>query len=147
MSVQPPHLEPLASLANDPVHDQFILDTMFTDKKRVRRNHSPALKAQILAECAQPGASVAQVARAHGINASIVHGWRKLARQLGPAILATPAFVPLQLAPPALAHTACAPIDIELRRGPLSVRVQWPAGFAAELAHWMREVLNSVPSR
>jgi hypothetical protein len=38
-----------------------MLDTMHTDKKRVRRNHSPALKAQIIAECAAPGASVAKV--------------------------------------------------------------------------------------
>ncbi len=55
-----------------------MLDTMTTDKTRIRRNHHPALKAQILAECAAPGASVAQVAMAHGINANIVHGWRKL---------------------------------------------------------------------
>ena len=38
------------------------MDMMTTDNRRVRRNHSPALKAQILAECATPGASVAKVA-------------------------------------------------------------------------------------
>jgi hypothetical protein len=32
------------------------------------------LKAQILAECDQEGASVAKVAMAHGINVNIVHG-------------------------------------------------------------------------
>ena len=41
-----------------------MMDTMTTDKKRIRRNHSAALKAQILAECEASGASVAQVAMA-----------------------------------------------------------------------------------
>lgn len=55
---------------------------MDTEQKRVRRNHSAALKAQVLAECAAPGASVAKVAMSHGINANIVHGWRRAAREL-----------------------------------------------------------------
>ena len=38
-------------------------------------------KAQVLAECEVPGASVAKVAMSHGINTNVVHGWRKLARQ------------------------------------------------------------------
>ena len=66
------------------------MDTMATDKKRIRRNHSLALKAQILAECAAPGASVAKVAMAHGINANIVHGWRKLATVGSPLFLCRP---------------------------------------------------------
>lgn len=56
---------------------------MDTDNSRKRRRHSAELKARILAECAVPGASVAKVAMAHGINANIVHGWRKLAREAG----------------------------------------------------------------
>jgi transposase len=39
-----------------------MLDTMDTEKKRVRRNHSAELKAQVVAECELPGASVAKVA-------------------------------------------------------------------------------------
>jgi transposase len=58
-----------------------MMDTMDTTKKRVRRNHSPELKAQILAQCEASDASVAKVALEHGINANIVHTWRKLARQ------------------------------------------------------------------
>jgi transposase-like protein len=49
------------------------------DRKR-RRRYSARLKAQIMAECA-PGGSVAQVALAHGINASVVHRWRQWARE------------------------------------------------------------------
>jgi transposase len=54
---------------------------METQQSRKRRRYSAQLKAQILAECDVPGASVAKVAMAHAINANIVHGWRKLARQ------------------------------------------------------------------
>ena len=54
---------------------------MDTENSRRRRRHSAEQKAQILAECAVPGASVAKVAMAHGINTNIVHGWRKLARE------------------------------------------------------------------
>ena len=50
---------------------------MGSQNGRVRRNHSAVLKAQILVECAVSGASVARVAMAYGINANIVHGWRK----------------------------------------------------------------------
>jgi transposase len=59
---------------------KLLMDTMTTDKKRVRRSYSQALKAQILAECATPGAWVAKVAMSHGITANVVHTWRRLAQ-------------------------------------------------------------------
>jgi len=46
-------------------------------RQRQRRWHGPQLKRQILQACAQPGASVAAVALAHGINANLVHKWRR----------------------------------------------------------------------
>ena len=42
-----------------------------------RRRYSAELKAQVLAECEAPGASVAKVAMSHGINANVVHRWRQ----------------------------------------------------------------------
>jgi len=33
------------------------------------------LKAQIVAECGQPGVSIADVALSHGVNATLVHKW------------------------------------------------------------------------
>lgn len=47
-----------------------------------RRRHSAGLRAQVLAECEAPGASVAAVAQSHGLNANLVHKWR---RQADPA--------------------------------------------------------------
>jgi transposase len=44
-----------------------------TSDKKTRRRYSELKKAQVLAECSEPGASVAKVAMAHGINANVVH--------------------------------------------------------------------------
>lgn len=46
-------------------------------KPATRRRHSVELKATVLADCNEPGASVAAVARAHGLNANLVHRWRR----------------------------------------------------------------------
>jgi transposase len=112
---------------------------MQDSKRDTRRRHSQELKAQILAECAEPGASVARVAMAHGINANVVHKWRRLAGSSSePA--APAAFVPVSLPPPVAPPAA--DIRIELRRGATTVAVMWPAAAAAECAAWMRELLQ-----
>jgi len=40
-----------------------------------RRVHSAELKAQVIQACREPGASVAAVALAHGLNANLVRKW------------------------------------------------------------------------
>jgi transposase len=110
---------------------------MTDHRKLPRRRHSKELKEQVLAECAQPGASVAGVALAHGINANVVHKWRRQAAgelQTAPR----PSFVPLAL--PASPTTA--DIRIELQHGATRMAVTWPATAAAECAAWMRELLK-----
>jgi transposase len=123
------------------------MDTMTTDSKRVRRNHSPALKAQILAECAAPGASVAKVAMSHGVNANVVHSWRRLARGQADASRTRSAadagaFVALAFEAAAREAVDDRRIDIELHRGALSVRMAWPVSAAAQMTAWMRELLR-----
>ena len=56
---------------------------MASEIRERRQRYSAELKAQILAACEAPGASVARVAMAHGINANVVHRWRQWARQGG----------------------------------------------------------------
>jgi len=34
------------------------------------------------------------------------------------------------------------PIEVELHRGPLLVKVKWPAGASAGCAAWLRELLR-----
>lgn len=85
-----------------------------TDTKIPRRGYGAALKAQILAECEQPGMSVARVAMAHGINANVVHKWLRQASVRG-TLVTTPsrdAFIPVPITPAA----ANASADIRLER-------------------------------
>jgi transposase-like protein len=60
-------------------------------KAATRRRHGAEVKAKVLAECDEPGASVAAVAQSHGLNANLVHKWRRECRQRVPAIEVTPA--------------------------------------------------------
>jgi transposase len=114
---------------------------MDTENSRKRRRHGAELKAQILAECAVPGASVAKVAMAHGINANIVHGWRKLAREAG-AVTVSQHFVPVAVAPTADEAADKRSIEVELRRGGITVKLSWPMSAAMDLSGWMRELLR-----
>ncbi|MBI6559406.1 hypothetical protein EIG75_00320 [Pseudomonas syringae] len=67
-----------------------------------RRSYSKPFKAQVIPECAQPGASIASVALSHSLNANLVHKWIRLQAQKSPAL--PPAFIPLAI-PPAGANS------------------------------------------
>ena len=116
---------------------------MQDSKRAPRRRHPIALKAQVLRECAEPGASVASVALRHGLNANLVHKWRRQAER-GDAALApvrsAEAFILIALASEPAPEAG--DIRIELRRGPLLVSVTWPVASAAPFAAWVREVLK-----
>ena len=110
-------------------------------KKIVRRRHDEALKLRILDECAKPGASVAAVALAHGLNANLVHKWRRHAqRDATGSDAGTQGFLAVAVTP--VSAPAVPDIRIELRRGAVAITVTWPASAAAECGLWMREVLR-----
>jgi transposase-like protein len=116
--------------------------------------HSDDFKADAVAACAQPGMSMAAVAMSHGINANLLRRWVHEA-QLKPrsevvranVVDGTKAqepktvFVPVSL-PPSAPPAQVPDIRIELRRGPTTVTVTWPAGAASDCAVWMRELLR-----
>ena len=117
---------------------------MTSDKVVERRRYSQELKAEVMAECDAPGASVAKVAMARGINANVVHRWRQLAREVEQVTAARPReFVAVAIAPqlPAPAQPSGA-IEIELRRGAVTMKVSWPVSAAVDLAAWTRELLR-----
>ena len=117
-------------------------------KRSSRRPHSAELKTRVLAECMQPGASVAKVAMTHGLNANLVHKWRRATEAAGsrPAGLALTqdhcgAFIALAMPPQAVA-AAPQDIRIELRRGATTMAITWPSAASADCAAWMRELLR-----
>jgi transposase len=126
------------------------------DKSRsVRRLHAPELKKAVLDEC-RAGGSVASVAMAHGLNANLVHKWRR--REQGKVVAkatvlnASQTFIPLTIASPApppplsqVGSKSPASVEprelrIEMRRGALVATVTMPA--TTETAEWLREVLR-----
>jgi len=107
-----------------------------------RRHYSAELKAEVMAQCDAPGASVARVAMSHGINANVVHRWRQLVREGRTAVTLPPReFVPVSLTT-AAAPSADSDIRIELRRGATAMTIYWPLSAAADCAGWLREWLK-----
>jgi len=130
--------------------------------KESRRRHGDDLKAKVLAACDKPGASVAAVARAHELNANLVHKWRRgrgataadraspvadaAAANVGEFMaLSLPSPMPALLAPPLtvssppVAVATPADIRVEVKRGATTVVVTWPTSAAAACAAWLRE--------
>ena len=116
---------------------------MTSEKRKTRRRYDEGFKTQILAECDAPGASVAKVAMSHGINANVVHGWRKLAREAGDSVAPKPLeFVPVRVVSPAIPAAAERGIEVELRRGAVMMKIIWPPSATADFAAWTRELLR-----
>ena len=116
---------------------------MASDKVVRRRRYGDEIKAQVLAECEMPGGSVAKVAMAHGINANVVHRWRQLAREGAQVTVAKPReFVPVAIAAPLPTTPNRGDIQVELRRGAVTMKVLWPSSAAADFAAWLRELLR-----
>lgn len=133
------------------------------EQSLIRRKHSAELKARVLSECREPGASIAAVAVAHGLNANLVRKWlvgrglgrpnRESAESESPALVMRTAvsggpsagrapqgpFVALQR--PDASPQA---IEIELSRGERRLKVNWPAMQAESCAAWLRELAAGV---
>lgn len=91
-----------------------------------RRYRSPELKRQIVEETLAPGASVARVARAHGVNANQVFAWRRQYRQalLGSEKKEVPGLLAVRVAEAGMhandvpvSRTRSGTIQIELPKG------------------------------
>jgi transposase len=135
-----------------------------------RRVHGAEFKAQVLAECEEPGASVAAVALAHGLNVNLLRKWlvgrgikrtglaapRTVTSAQLPA--AAPAATSLQFVPVELAQartagdedathiptTPAKDIHIELTRAGTQLTVRWPSTQAASCADWLRELAAAL---
>ncbi|WP_426112050.1 IS66-like element accessory protein TnpA [Pseudomonas sp. DSP3-2-2] len=105
-----------------------------------RRSYSKSFKAQVIQECAQPGASIASVALSHSLNANLVHKWIRLQAQKSTAL--QPAFIPLPVSL-AVAHShASSNIHVEIQHSRGTVTVNWPTESAAACATFLRDLLR-----
>jgi transposase len=138
--------------------------------KSQRRVHGAEFKAQVLAECEEPGTSVAAVALAHGLNVNLLRKWlvgrgikrtglsAPRAATRVPLAASEPAagsleFIPVEFAQATAAGeqaatpnspTPATDIHIELTRAGTHLSVRWPCAQAASCADWLRDLAASA---
>jgi len=106
-----------------------------------RRRFTPAFKARILADCQQPGASIARIALDHGLNANLVHKWIRASRQQSPSS----SFLPIALPAPSAQSQASGSgesIRIEIPRTGGSLVVNWPLADGDRCLRWLQDLLR-----
>jgi transposase len=83
-----------------------------------REYRSLELKRQIVEATLVVGASVARVARAHGVNANQVFAWRRLyeAGKLGKPVTDPARLLPVRVAENGAEHPAAGTIHLEMRK-------------------------------
>jgi transposase len=116
-----------------------------------RRRYSIAEKRRMVEESFQPGASVARVARAHGVNANQVFSWRRLYQRgrLGANTRTAPA---VELLPVTISDAPTAPVTTPAATpssvSPGTIQLQLPRGRlrieGAVDADCLRVVLNCL---
>ena len=129
-----------------------MVDTLVEIQKpgRRRRYHAESFKVAVIEACCEPGASVAGIALANGVNANQVRRWMRergieapTRRVPMPALEAAPemapAFLPLSFSPD---ESALRDIQIEIRRGNTAIKVNWPIQASGDCAAWLRDWLR-----
>lgn len=119
---------------------------------RRRQSYSKAFKAELVAACLKPGASVAAIAMANQVNANLLRRWIKrlqgmrptspaaAATMPDPAPVSAPALVPVSVKPPTVAVPSEFHCEVHHRQAVISVT--WPTEQAAACALWLRELLR-----
>ena len=124
--------------------------------RRTKRTYSADTKAELLAACSAPGASIAAVASANGMNANVLHRWLKESSQSkqpvasGACVGATAVDIAGQcvqsfIALPPLTKPDVPverEIKVEVRKGSLVMTVTWPMSAANDFACWSASVLK-----
>lgn len=113
--------------------------------KRTRRTHSPEFKAKLIAECQQPGASIAAVAMTHQINDNLLRLWLRSAAgtdapsQPAKSQKAPPRIVPVQLETPVEPPPF---VRIHIQHGNTQIHLEWPLASLALCSDWLRGFLR-----
>lgn len=90
-----------------------------------QRQYSKSFEQQLIKESSERGVSIAGVALAHGINANLLHKWRRQQRMTSTPKL--PTLMPITVVPEPVASTlreveAASAIEIELPRARITPR-------------------------
>jgi transposase len=100
------------------------MDELSVSLRRVRVRRSVAEKRRIVEQTLEPGASVARVSQAHGVNPNVVFHWR---REYRDGKLSEPGLVPVLL-------TCDKPVSDAPHGGsPATIRVDLPGGAVVSI--------------
>lgn len=124
-------------------------------KPLIRRIHSLEFKAQVLAACQQPGASIAAVALAHGLNSNVVHKWlagigmkryvKHAADTYQPRSSASMQFLPVNLPASAPANASRKDdILLDLNLGAVHIKLDCTRANAPSVAVFLHAVADMV---
>ena len=110
-----------------------------TPSARQRRYHPAEFKAQLIALCQQPGASIAGVALEHRVNANLLRRW--IRQHAGSLSGSAPTLVPIRLEAPIAAQTDDA-LRLEINTGSARVTIHCPTSrvdtCARLLGKWLK---------
>jgi transposase-like protein len=106
-----------------------------------RRSYPRSFKAQVIQECAQPGASIASIALSHSLNANLVHKWIRLQTQKNVERQSAFVSLPMPLVR-AESQAASSNISVEIPHPRGTVKVSWPTDGAAACATFLRDLLR-----
>lgn len=125
-----------------------------SSSRQTHRTYTREFKAELVAACQQPGASIAGLASSHAMNANVLHRWLKEhardgrhqldgARVPGAVVASAsaPAFIPIKL-PTVMHEPRVSELKVELHKGALSMSVTWPISAAADFAQWTQSILK-----
>lgn len=118
---------------------------------RTRRVHSEQFKQQLVDVCLQPGMSLANIARQHGLHPNLLSRWVKerqpadgrADKQAEPL----PRFVPVRIASAQCAEQSASPrlsseIEVNIDRGDLRIAFKVDSAQMIQLGQMLREVLR-----
>lgn len=95
-----------------------------------RRQYSSAFKAKILQACSDPNNSIASVALQHGINANVIHKWRRA--NTAPRVSHQKSFLPIPFSTPSVGED----VVFELP----GLKVRWPLSRIDQAIPWIRSL-------
>ena len=120
---------------------------------RTRQRYSKEFKNSVITEALQPHVSIAAVALSHGLNANLLRRWiqesipsyvgknqtRLLSASDSSSTQDVPGFLPVTV-PAQRAKSEGRYIEIEVQKGSLSLRLQWPVELSSACSAWLFKI-------
>jgi len=99
-----------------------------------RQRYSHAFKARILIACEQSSASVAGVALANGLNANLIHKWRRLAKAQSSKQPEQADFLPIPMTTSGNNPSPDTTVMLEVNH----LKIHWPMAHIDRAISWLR---------